>query len=160
MNETIKHTGIFHVYDHPGYDTEVLRDWLNQGLSPLLLPGVDNYQRRPNIIMAAQKLLMANAVYPTITSLAITSQTSTPTDSETEYTGLIYQAGVSQEFTRSGNTNPYTVGWNILSDDANGTWGSFILLNETGAMINRALAGVSKSSGTAKLVIFTGSVIS
>jgi hypothetical protein len=54
--------------------------------------------------------------------------------------------------------DPYQVGWNILSDDANGTWGSFVLVDAGGRMINRALAGISKTSGVGKIVYFTGTV--
>jgi hypothetical protein len=158
MIEVIRHTGIFHAWDNPGFDNDELRRMWERGGMKELCVRLRNYERRKNILMASQKLLMANAVYPNIDRLAITSQTSTPTDAETSYSGTLYTTQAAEEFTRSGNVNPYTVGWNILSDSANGTWGSFILITNSGAMINRALAGVTKASGTAKLVIFTGSV--
>lgn len=158
MNESLQHIGIFHTWDNPGYSTAELRRWMANGRDFRDLPDLLNHQQAKNLLMAAQKLVMANAVYPTIASLAITSQTSTPQDNETAYTGLIYRATETEEFTRTGRVNPYTVGWNINSATANGTWGSFILLNSDGQMINRALAGVTKTSNTSKLVVFTGSV--
>lgn len=159
MNEIAEHLGTFHAWDHPRLSNEQLKDlftWGDRHLNRWLW----NYKRCPNILMATQKLAMANAVYPSIDRLVITSQTATPQDNETSYSGTIYTTVAADEFTRSGNANPYTVGWNILDDDANGSWGSFILVTEAGAMINRALAGVSKTTGTAKLIIFTGSVTS
>ena len=160
MNEQHRHVGIFHCFDNPWLGN----DDLNAIMAEFGLAGFEkylkNYQRRPNILMATQKLAMANAVYPNIDHLVITSQTTTPQDNETSYSGTIYTTGASEEFTRSGNVNPYTVGWNILSDSANGTWGSFVLATQAGAMINRALAGISKTSGTAKLIVFTGTVTS
>lgn len=158
MNENATHTGVFHVFDNPGYSTDELRALFAElGLDGFMrhLPG---YERRQNLLMSAQKLAMANAVYPTIDSLVLTSQTSIPVDSETSYSGTIYTANISQEFTRSGNVNPYILGWNITSESANGPWGSFITLNSNGVMINRALAGVTKKSGATKLVMFTGTV--
>lgn len=158
MNEQLIHTGYFHCWDNHEYSTEDLRQIVKRGINLSALKGLGNYHLKKNILMADQKLLMANAVYPGIDKLVITSQTATPADNETGYSGTIYTTVAGDEFTRSGNVNPYTVGWNILSDSANGNWGSFILITNTGAMINRALAGVSKTSGTAKLVIFTGTV--
>lgn len=158
MNEALRHIGIFHTWDNPGYSTDELRRWMANGKDFRDLPDLLNYQQAKNLLMASQKLLMANSVYPNIATLAITSQTSIPSDDETSYTGLIYTAGQAQEFTRSGRVNPYTVGWNINSTMANGNWGSFILLDSNGQMINRALAGVTKTSNTSKLVVFTGSV--
>lgn len=158
MNESLRHKGVFHCWDNPGYNNADLREmFAEKGILTLAkeLPG---YQRVNNILMASQKLLMANSVYPNIDKLVITNQTSVPSDNESSYSGTIYTTVASEEFTRSGNVNPYTVGWNILTDAANGSWGSFILITQAGAMINRALAGVTKNAGTAKLVIFTGSV--
>lgn len=135
-----------------------MRDWLQREPNFHKIPGLGEPIIVKNLLMASQKLLMANAVYPNIDRLIITNQTGLPSDSETSYSGTIYEADSVDEFTRSGNVNPYTVGWNILSDDANGSWGSFVLVTAAGAMINRALAGVTKTSGTGKLVVFTGSV--
>lgn len=171
--EAARHRGIFHTWDNLHYSTEELRDvfdyWQKKpGRDPgtfspteleMILDGLCNYQKCPNIIMATQKLRMANAVYPNIDRLVITSQTSSPSDTETSYSGEIYTSVASDEFYRSGNANPYQVGFNILNDAANGNWGSFILITSTGEMINRALSGVTKSAGTSKLVMFTGSVL-
>lgn len=122
------------------------------------LSGLVNYQHVNNILMASQKLLMANAVYPRIDRLVISPDTSNPVDTESSYSA-IYTTSLAEEFARSGNSNPYQVAWNITNPAANGTWGSFILIDANGAMINRALAGVTKTAGTAKLVQFTGSVV-
>lgn len=157
IDEGIKHTGIFHVWDNPLSPEETRAVWEAHGLDGLF-NRLTGYQRRHNILMAAQKLIMANAVYPRIDKLVITSQTASPNDAETSYTGTIYQTTAADEVLRSGNSNPYQVGWNITASGANGTWGSFVLVDGTGTMINRALAGVTKAANSAKLVIFTGSV--
>lgn len=159
MNEAIRHIGIFHAWDNPGYSTDELRRWMANGKDFRDLPDLLNYQQARNLLMASQKLIMANMVYPTIDRLVITSQTGVPSDNETSYSGLIYTAGSTEEFTRTGGVNPYTVGWNINSPSANGTWGSFVLINSDGQMLNRAIAGVTKNSNTSKLIVFTGSVI-
>lgn len=158
MNELLRHTGIFRIWDNPGWSTELLREWISRGFAPHEIPGLGEPVVVKNLLMASQKLLMATAVYPTIDRLIITSQTGLPVDSETSYSGTLYETSPGEEITRSGNVNPYTVGWSIQDDAANGSWGSFVLVTSTGAMINRALAGVTKTSGTAKLVMFTGEV--
>ena len=159
MFENCRHIGLFEVYDHNQLSNEQLLD-IMMGPGFANSKHLKNRRLCRNILMASQKLSMANAVYPTIDRLAITNQTGLPADTETSYSGTIYTTNASEEFTRSGNVNPYTVGWNILTDSANGTWGSFVLITQSGAMINRALAGITKFSGTAKLVMFTGSVTS
>lgn len=160
MNEFGKHIGIFHIWDNPGYTTDQIREWLARGHALESLQGLGQPQVVKNILMASQKLAMSNAVYPNIDHLVITSQTGIPSDSETSYSGVLYETDLSEEFTRSGNENPFIVGWNVLDDGANGSWGSFILVDSGGNMINRALAGVTKTSGTGKLVVFTGTVTS
>jgi len=161
MKEIAKHAGIFHVWDVvPGWDMSHLRDWLARGNAFYSIPGIGAPCVVKNILMATQKTAMANAVYPTIDHLVITSQTNPPSDSETGYTGVLYETDSSIEINRSEEGNPFVVGWKIPVDDANGTWGSFILVNSDGDMINRALAGVTKTSGQEKWVVFTGSVTS
>jgi hypothetical protein len=158
MNETAQFIGTFDCWDNPGYDADYLRRWMEAGKPLGELPGISGNGPVFNLLMASQKLLMANAVYPGIDRLVISGDTSLPIDSETSYTAA-YTTGEAEEFYRSGNGNPYQVAWNITSSSANGTWGSFILVDAGGAMINRALAGVTKTAGTAKLVQFTGSVV-
>lgn len=159
--ETARHTGVFTVFDNTGYTTEELRVILRAGVNPYGLAYLTRADQRPNILMAAMKQAMARAVYPLIDGLVLTSQTATPVDTETTWAGQIYATVASDEVTRGADgDNPYQVGWNIISDAANGTWGSFVLRTSAGVMINRALAGVTKTSGAAKLVIFNGSVTS
>lgn len=160
MIETLQHKGVFHAFDNPGYSNEELREVFRAAGIDGLRDILPNYERRFNLLMASQKLIMANSVYPKIDALVITSQTGTPVDTESSYSGVMYTTNLAEEFTRSGNTNPYIVGWNVINDAANGVWGSFILVTSTGAMINRALAGITKVTGTAKLVLFTGTVTS
>lgn len=159
LTERAEYVGIFEIYDNPGYETDYLRCWCRDGNDILDLPGVSLERTDKNIIMAAQKLLMANAVYPRIDRLVITSQTATPVDSETSYSGTIYTSVLADEFSRSNEGNPYQVQWNITSDSANGTWSSLILITAGGEMINRALTSMTKISGTTKIVQFTGSVV-
>ena len=158
MIETPRYKGIFTVYDNPWYKTEELELWVRHGKRFEDLPGISILEQMSNILMASQKLAMANAVFPNIDKLVITNQTSTPVDSETSYSGTIYTSVPSDEFYRSANANPYRMGWNITASGANGTWGSFVLITPNGTMINRALAGVTKDAGTAKIVDFQGSV--
>lgn len=157
--EIPKHQGVFTVFDHPGYSTEWLKHWTEMGNPIEKINGLKICKVATNLIMASQKLLMAQAVYPNIDRLVITNQTTTPADTETSYSGTIYTTVAGDEFFRSDETNPYQVAWSITTDSANGNWGSFVLITSTGAMINRALAGVTKLSGTGKIVQFTGSVI-
>ncbi len=161
MNEILQHVGMFEIWDGvPGWDTARIRAWLARGNPFERIPGISQPQVAKNLLMASQKLAMANAVYPTIDHLVITSQTTLPSDSETSYSGVIYEADASLEITRSEDGNPYKVGWNIQDDLANGIWGSFILVKADGSMINRALAGITKISGQSKWVVFTGLVTS
>ena len=158
MNEIAQYKGTFAAFDNYEYSTEEIREILRRGIPLWTLKGLVNAQVKKNVLMASQKLAMATAVYSTIDRLVITNQTSIPSDAETSYTGAIYTSLPGDETSRSEANNPYTVSWNIVSDTANGSWGSFVLINSTGAMINRALAGITKISGTAKLIMFTGSV--
>lgn len=159
LTENIRWEGIFLVYENPCYTTEELKEWRASGREVSELPFIKPIGRRKNLLMASQKLLMAQAVFPNIDSLVITSQTSSPADTETTYSGTIYTASSTEEYYRSTSSNPAQIGWNITSESANGTWGSFILITSTGAMINRALAGsVTKSSGSNLVVDFTGTV--
>ena len=159
MNENAQYVGIFSVFTNKHYTTEALRQWCESGRRIEDLVGVELVDISRNILMADRKQAMANAVYPNIDRLVITSQTSTPEDTETGYSGTMYTTVTADEFSRSASGNPYTVQWNITTDTANGNWGSFILIDSGGSMINRALAGVTKASGTSKIVQFTGSVI-
>lgn len=157
--EKINWQGIFTVYLNPGYTTQELRQWRESGYETVDLPGIEALGQRKNILMSAQKLLMAQAVFPNIDQLVITSQSSTPADTETTYSGTIYTTVDADEYYRSTGGNPAQIGWNITSESANGTWGSFILITSTGSMINRALAGsVTKNSGSNLVVDFTGTV--
>jgi hypothetical protein len=160
ITEQACHLGIFYVWDHNFLTNKELSDLIACGDKADYNHYLTGYKECPNIIMASQKLLMANAVYPTIDRLVITSQSGVPVDTETSYTDTIYTTNVAEESLRSGSVNPYQVGWNIRSASANGAWGSFVLINSSGGMINRALAGVTKSANSAKLVIFTGRVVS
>lgn len=157
MDEKPQYIGVFTVFDSTEIPTEELQEWcIDRPLAEY--PGLKMVSAHQNILMASQKTLMANAVYPNISKLVITSQTTTPQDNETSYSGLIYQTVAADEFSRSGGGNPYNIAWNITSNSANGVWGSFILVTSGGSMINRALAGVSKSSGQGRIVQFSGSV--
>lgn len=152
MIEAPKYNGVFGVWTYPiGLTEDELKEWRRH--DRVILDSCAT-----NILMATQKALMAAAVYPNIDRLVITTQTSTPQDNETSYSGTIYTTTASDEFSRSGGGNPYTVAWNITSNTANGSWGSFVLIDSAGNMINRALAGVSKSSGQGKIIQFTGRV--
>lgn len=161
MDIIANHAGVFTVFDNTGYSTEELRAILRAGVDPHALAYLSQAEERKNILMAPMKALMARSVYPLIAKLVLTTQTATPVDTETAWSGTIYQTVASDEVTRdSDDSNPYRVGWNIASDGANGNWGSFVLATEGGAIINRALAGVTKTAGAAKLVIFQGRVTS
>lgn len=157
MQESFKPYGIFDVFDHDNLTNEQLLDIITWG-GLHRSRHLRGYQRVYNTVMATQKLLASNAVWPNIDKLVITNQTGTPSDSETSYIGTIYTTLTTDEFIRSANVNPYQVGWNITASGANGNWGSFITITSSGTMINRALAGVAKQAGTGKLVLFTGSV--
>lgn len=158
MNQTLQYQGIFTAADLPAdADERMIRRLLRDGV-PLSELGLPNTQEIRNIIMDAYKLAAVTAVYGQIDRLAITSQTSTPSSSETSYSGALYTTAVADEYYRSGLTNPYRVGWQIRDASANGTWGSMILITSTGSMINRALAGVTKTAGVVKIVDFQGSV--
>lgn len=163
--QTARHVGIFNAYDHPGYTTEELRRWVKSGRHYLDLPAITHIKKCPNTLTSTVKLMMSNAVYPYINKLVLTSKATVPVDTETGYDQEDYIAefGEASEFLRSPNQNPYTVGWNISTNNANGLWGSFLLFGDFSGdkkMINRALAGVTKQAGQAKLVVFTGSVVS
>lgn len=123
------------------------------------MPGIKWVASYNNLLMASQKLKMAQAVYPNIDRLVITSQTTAPADNETAYTGVIYTSTPADEFSRNDNQNPAIIQWNITAEAANGPWGSFILIDSTGNMINRALAGITKASNTNKIIQFTGRVV-
>lgn len=159
MREHAKHIGVFNVWDNPGYDSDEIKTIIQKYGLDGLSRKMKAYLPIHNLLMASAKLDMANLVYPSIDKLVITSQTTTPVDSETSYSGTIYTTVAADEYYRSGNGNPYQVGWNIQSNSANGNWGSFVLITSTGTMINRAIANVTKTSGTAKLVLFTGTVV-
>jgi len=155
MQENPKHTGRFDVFEHPGYSTEELRGLIAADH----LDKITKVATCHNLLMAAQKLAMATAVYPTIATLVITNQSTSPVDTETAPGAVvIYTTVAVDEYLRSAAGNPYQVGWNIINDSANGTWGSFCLLTASGVLINRALAGVTKNAGQGRLVLFTGSV--
>jgi hypothetical protein len=158
FSDLMQFKGVFHVLDNPGYETRELSQWVEKGNLLTALPGLRLAKICPNSIMAYWKREAAEAVFSKIDHLKITNQTALPTDTEETYSGLIYSTKPTEEYFRSGNENPYQVGWNILSDDANGTWGSFVLVDAGGRMINRALAGISKTSGVGKIVYFTGTV--
>jgi hypothetical protein len=155
MTEQPTHQGVFRVYDTVDRTITYLRMLMSEGYKPLSLATLA--AECPNLLMASQKLLMANAVYPRIDRLIITNQTGTPVDTETTYNGVIYTATSNVEFFRAPG-NPYRVAWAIPANVANGNWGSFVLVDEAGAMINRALAGITKAAGTAKIVEFEGRV--
>lgn len=161
MNETPKHIGRFDVFGYdinPNFDVNELGYWVDYDFDKL--PGFSKLATCHNLLMAPQKLAMANAVYPSIATLVITNQTTSPVDTETAPGGAtIYTTLPADEYLRSADGNPYQVGWNIISDSANGTWGSFCLLNGSGQLINRALAGITKNAGQGRLVLFTGSVV-
>lgn len=158
MIESVLWNGVFSVYTNPGYSTEELNELTRAGIPFTQIDGLELIETRPNLLMAAQKLAMANQVFPAIDKLVITSQSTPPVDTETSYSGTIYTTVAADEFGRSGNGNPYTVSWNLGPSTANGTWGSFILINSDGAMINRALANIVKATGSRKIVHFEGSV--
>lgn len=157
--EQVRFVGRFDVWDHPGYSTEFLRRYMEENLEGLFtLPGMKASKPVFNVVMAAQKQIAGEYVYSTIDHLVITDQTDTPADNETDWTGTIYTTSTAEEYYRSAGGNPYQVGWNITSSSANGTWGSFVCVTSTGAVINRSLAGTSKASGEGKIVMFSGSV--
>ncbi len=155
MKESLSWTGIFDCWDHHLTDSQVRDLMTRQGWEKSRW--LENHQPRKNLLMAVHKLAMANLIFPTIDHLVITADQTSPRDTETTYTAF-YETSDSEETFRTGNTNPYQIAWNVSSASANGTWGSFILVDEYGAMINRALALVTKSANTRKLVQFTGRV--
>lgn len=158
--ESAQWIGLFGTYLNPGYSRDEVNAALDKGLVLADLPGVVQIETQKNILMASQKLAMAGQVYPKIERLVITSQTTSPSDTETAYSGTIYTSVDADEYYRTGNTNPYQVVWNIASAAANGAWGSYICIDALGQMINRALTGgVTKSPGSNIIVEFTGSVI-
>lgn len=121
MNQTLQYQGIFTAADLPAdADERMIRRLLRDGV-PLSDLGLPNTQEIRNIIMDAYKLAAVTAVYGQIDRLAITSQTSTPSSSETSYSGTLYTTAVADEYYRSGLTNPYRVGWQIRDASANGT---------------------------------------
>ena len=154
--ETCQAFGFFDIFTNPGIATDELREMAKNGQDIIAI--LKNHCRRYNTVMAEPKRQMANLIFGDIASLVITNQTSTPVSTETSYSGTIYTAGAADEYIRTGAVNPYQVGWNIFDSDANGPWGSFVLVGNTGLMINRAIAGVTKASGESKLVLFTGTV--
>jgi hypothetical protein len=157
MRERAKHIGIFRMWDVPGeVDSRAL--WYSYHHNIDLAEVLGDPTIRQNLLMANQKLAMAAAVYPNIDRLVITSQITAPNDSETSYSGALYTTTSVDEFFRSGISNPYRISWKITSSTANGPWGSLILIDASGNMINRALAGTSKLAGVTKIVDFTGRV--
>jgi len=160
IRENLDCFGLFSVYQHNLADLYSVKIALRHGVPLAKVPGLELIGHDTNIVMASRKLAMATLVYSTIANLVITSQTSQPTDSETEYSGALYTTTEADEFYRSGNTNPCQIAWNITSSAANGPWGSYVCIDGAGAMINRALTGgVSKSSGSNIIVEFNGSVV-
>lgn len=159
--ESFKLKGIFQFFDHPGYKTEELKFWLDKYGSLFNLPGLEIDKTKNNTVMDSYKLKAANSVYPLTDHLMINNDTSTPSPTETTYSpsSVIYSTSPTEEYTRSGNINPFTVGWNITSETANGPWGSVLLVDASNQVICRALAGVTKTSGKGKLVFFTGKVL-
>jgi hypothetical protein len=162
MIETPRYKGRFDVWSHPGFSTSRIAFYAREyGPDPAFWPVGPFTHDGPvfNLLMASQKLLMAQAVFPNVDHLVITNQTTDPVDTETATGGTtIYSTVSTEEYMRSGNVNPYQVGFNIITDSANGTWGSFCLVTAAGVLINRALAGVTKTAGQGKLVLFTGTV--
>lgn len=160
MIEAVRHIGLFEVYHNAKHSEDTLRSWLADGRRLQDLDGLILEAQCKNLLMSAQKLLMAQSVYPNIDKLVITSQTAAPSDDETSYSGTIYTTVAADELARSLSTeNPYTVQWNLTTESANGVWGSFVLITSGGVMINRALAGITKLSGQSKIITFTGSVV-
>lgn len=157
MIELAKHSGHFIVAEHNIQDESRLKNWLKQGVPLRRIPGIRSVRIVKNTLMATRKLAMVNAVYPLIDRLVITANTAIPVDTESAYTSF-YTTGALEEFYRAPG-NPYQIAWNISNAAANGNWGSFVLIDAAGAMINRALAGITKASGTTKLILFEGSVI-
>jgi hypothetical protein len=155
MNEALIWTGLFDCWDHNLTNSQ-LRDLMTR---PRWEKSrwLSNHEPRKNLLMAVHKLAMANLIFPTIDHLVITADTTAPRDTESTYTAF-YETSPSEVTLEALNTNPAQMAWNIQSASANGTWGSFILVNEYGEMINRALALVTKSANTRKLVQFTGRV--
>lgn len=158
MQQELIYKGTFTTADLPADADErmvgrLLRD--GHSLEDLGLP---NTQIVHNVIMDTFKLAAVTAVYGQIDKLRITNQTTTPASSETSSSGTIYTTVAPDEYYRSAVANPYRVGWQIRDSAANGTWGSLILLDAVGNMINRALAGVTKTAGVIKIVDFQGSV--
>ena len=160
MNSQVDYKGVFDVYENTmNLSSDELRQYMAEGVDIVKIPGTCLVGPKPNVLMQAQKIKMAQAVYPAIDRLIITNQTSTPSDTETGYTGAIYTSVETDEFYRSGpSQNPYQIAWNINADSANGAWGSFVLVDAFGSMINRALAGITKNSSTSILVQFSGLV--
>lgn len=160
MDERLSYMGLFQAYTHQ-LGPSTLKNALSlikQGWQPEEV-GLKTVKLTTNTLMADFKRQMAALVFPKIDRLVITNQTSTPQDNEAVYSGVIYSAGPDEELSRSvGEVNPFSVAWNITSNDANGNWGSFILIDGGGNMINRALAGITKTANQNIVVEFTGSV--
>lgn len=160
MIQPIQFQGVFTIADLPDHvDMNIVKMCMEAGYNLEDLPyRLPNLQKVYNVVMDTYRLEAVEAVYHQIDKLVITTQTSQPSSSETSYSGTKYTTIATDIYYRSGITNPYRIGFQIRDAAANGSWGSFVLIDQNGVMINRALANTSKAAGAAKIVDFQGTV--
>lgn len=160
MIQKVQFRGVFTIADLPDHvDLDIVSRCFDAGLQMEDLPWrLPNLQRIENVVMDSYRLKAVEAVYHQIDRLVITTQTTQPSSAETEYTGTKYTTVATDIYYRSGISNPYRIGFQVRDPAANGSWGSFVLIDSNGVMINRALANTSKTAGAAKIVDFQGTV--
>jgi hypothetical protein len=154
MLDQLEWKGLYRIFDNPGHETDYLRFLVQKGhdLSDFCQQ-TDEFE---NTVMSSYKQIMLDSSFGLAENLVITSQTFTPADNETGYTGVKYISTPADIIYKTQGTNPFSMGFNIRNSFANGDWGSLILVTASGQMINRALANTKKETGKAKIIDFRG----
>lgn len=114
-----------------------------------------------NLVMDTRLNEINNYLFNKATKLLVTSNTDTPVGTElTPTTGIIYTA-TANLITGRSEGNPYYLSFAIMSDNANGTWGSLVLTDSDNLIINRVLTpGVTKESSKVMFIELQSTVVS
>jgi len=114
-----------------------------------------------NLVMNTRLEEVNNYIFDNANKLLITNNTTNPVGDETTPTsGIIYTASC-QLMTNRVRGNPYYLNWAIMSDNANGPWGSLVWTDSNNLIINRVLTpNVVKTSNKVMFVELQSTITS
>jgi hypothetical protein len=159
--ETMKPVNTIYLRQVPASIAEWVAERLRQGerLEDFATP--DKYY---NLVMETWKESMCETLWDTATKLLITSQTTTPTATETTpATGILYEATSSHELSRQAG-NPYRIAYQINDVDASSrspfvNWGSLCWVTSSDELINRVLVPVTLKANYSMFIELEASIV-